>query len=302
MWLSRAEPATRHERGSGRADRQVGPELAADRQVGPELAADRQVGPELAAVIARLILGVVLGAVCGSFAALVADRVPRGESVVTGRSACRTCRHQVELRDLIPIVSWVVLRGRCRTCRTSIGMTSPIVEVVTAALFALCALRFDEVIVLVAHWVLCIGLVSLSVIDLFTMKLPRRIIHVTASIGLPLLALASLSTDRPDRLATAMVGALGSFGVMLMLYVVSAGSLGDGDVRISPLLGLYLGWKDGAAVFSGFFLAFLSGAVVGIVVVAVRPAGSSRAIPFGPFLALGTISAVLFDVDLLGTA
>lgn len=185
-------------------------------------------------------------------------------------------------------------------CGTSIGSTSLVVEIVTAILFVACVARFDDVTTLVAHWVLCTGLMTLAVIDLFTMKLPRRIIHTTAAAGLPLLLGASLVTDDLWRMSTAIIGASGAFVAMGLLYIMSAGKLGDGDVRMSPLLGLYLGWKEVSAVFSGFFLSFLLGAVVGLTIMIIRPAGSSREIPFGPFLAFGTVAALLFDVDFLG--
>lgn len=245
------------------------------------------------------VLSALFGAVCGSFAALVADRVPRGESIVEGRSACRQCGLSVAVRDLVPILSWLVLRGRCRTCRSPIGWSSLVAELATAFLFVLCAVRIDEPVALVAHWVLCTALVCLSVVDVLTMRLPRRIIHATAMLAVPLLTIASIMDSRPGRMTAAIVGSLAALAAMAFLYVASAGRLGDGDVRLSPLLGLYLGWKEISAVYSGFFLAFVLGSVVGLVVIAVRPAGSTRAIPFGPFLALGTMATVLFDIDFL---
>jgi len=250
-------------------------------------------------MIIRVVLATVLGAMCGSFAAAVADRVPRGESVVSGRSRCRGCARTIAARDLVPIVSWFALRGRCRRCGASIGSTSFIIEVLSTLVFIGCALRIESPMVLLAHWILVTGLMSLSVIDMFTLRLPRRIVHTTGMLGAPVLIAASVMSSQQERLVTALVGAALAFVTMLIVYFVSRGRLGDGDVRLSPLLGLFLGWKDLTAVHSGFFLAFLLGSIVGLVLMCASRSTRSRTIPFGPFLAVGTMLALLFDIDFL---
>ena len=171
-----------------------------------------------------------------------------------------------------------------------------IVELATAAFFGLCTLRFSDPFSLGAHWVLCTGLMSLSVIDFQTFRLPRRIVHTTFLWGAALLCAASLSTGRIDRMSSALIGASSALGAMALLYIVSRGRLGDGDVRLSALLGMFLGWKDVSAVFTGFLLAFHLGAAAGLLAICTRRKTRSSAIPFGPFLALGTLFALLFDV------
>lgn len=247
----------------------------------------------------RIVVALILGATCGSFAAAVADRVPRGESISAGRSRCRGCGRHLGVRDLVPVFSWLVLGGRCRWCSTSIGSTTLVAEVSTAALFAVCAVRIESATALVAHWILCTGLMALSVIDMFTLRLPRRIIHVTAALGASALVVASMVAGEPERMMTAAVGALMALGAMALLYAASRGKLGDGDVRLSPLLGLFLGWKSLSAVHSGFLLSFVLGAVVGLGFLCATRSDRSRAIPFGPFLAAGTMLALLFDIDVI---
>ncbi|MFM8857150.1 MAG: prepilin peptidase, partial [Actinomycetota bacterium] len=220
-------------------------------------------------------------------------------SVVAGRSKCRSCEHELAPLDLIPIVSWAMLRGRCRFCGTSIGTTSLSIELVTSAVFVACALVIDNSLVLLAHWILCTGLISLTVIDIATLRLPRSIIHVTASIGIPILFFASITGDELLRVRTSLIGALCALCAMACLYAASSGRLGDGDVRLSPLLGAFLGWWSLPAVFSGFFLAFLLGSVIGLGMIIAKRSSRSKAIPFGPFLAAGTILTVVFEIDVL---
>lgn len=248
----------------------------------------------------RIIASLVMGAIFGSFAAAVADRVPRGQSVLSGRSRCRSCGDPIAARDLIPIVSWLVLRGWCRRCNARIPGTSFVVEILTAVLFAVFAHRFDDTLTLGAHWILVTGSMSLALIDLFTMRLPRRIIHVTAALGAPTLIAAAVITREPNRIGAAVLGALASLTGMWILRVASRRRLGDGDVRLSPLLGWYLGWSDLSAVASGFLLAFVLGAVIGLITMASNKMHRSTAIPFGPFLIVGTIATLVIGVDMVG--
>ncbi|MEN9801994.1 MAG: hypothetical protein RLZ37_1119 [Actinomycetota bacterium] len=252
-----------------------------------------------AVVAMRILIAALLGAVCGSFAALVADRIPRSESVVVGRSKCRSCERQLTIVDLIPVVSWMTLRGRCRSCAASFGSSSAVIELLTSGVFVTCAFVIEDPLVLVAHWILCTGLVSLTVIDVATLRLPREIIHATAAIALPVLLIASITADELFRMRTSLIGALCALSAMAVLYVASSGRLGDGDVRLSPLLGAFLGWWSLPAVFSGFFLAFLLGSVIGTAMIISGRSGRSSAIPFGPFLAAGTILTVVLEIDVL---
>lgn len=241
----------------------------------------------------------VAGLLIGSFLTVVVDRVPRGDSIVAPGSACGNCGLRLGARDLVPIVSWVVLGGKCRRCRTSIGIEPLVLEVTTCLLFVAMALQFDAVWDVVAFCVLSAGLVALSWIDLKTQRLPREITYVTLAIGAPLLVVAALVDDEPRRIATMVVGAAIALAFMALLYAVSRGGMGDGDVRLSPLLGAYLGWLGLGFVPVGLLLGFLFGAIVGVVALLIGRAGRKTALPFGPFLALGTIVAIFVGEELL---
>ncbi len=153
-----------------------------------------------------------------------------------------------------------------------------------------------------AFCVLMAGLVALSWIDLHTQRLPRGIIYWTALIGVPLLCVAAIAEGEPERIWMMLLGAAISLAIMGFIYLVSRGGLGDGDVRLSPLLGGYLGFLNPGLAPVGLFFGFLIGAVVGVALMVAKRAGRRTAVPFGPFLALGTIVAIFVGqryIDLL---
>jgi leader peptidase (prepilin peptidase)/N-methyltransferase len=173
-----------------------------------------------------------------------------------------------------------------------IGKEPLVLELVTALLFGLFAWKFGLDWALPAFCALAVGLVGLSWIDLRTKRLPRKIIYATAAFGVPLLCIAALARHEPRRIWTMLLGAGIALAFMGLVYVLSRGGMGDGDVRLSPLLGAYLGWLNPGIVAVGLFIGFLTGAIVGLAMMAIGRAGRKTAVPFGPFLALGTIIAV----------
>ncbi|MFZ1491054.1 MAG: prepilin peptidase [Ilumatobacteraceae bacterium] len=245
------------------------------------------------------VLAFVAGLFIGSFLTVVVDRVPRGASVVAPGSTCGACGLRLGPLDLVPVLSWLALRGRCRRCRASIGVEPLIVELSTAVVFAVFAANFERIVTIAAHCVLGAGLVALTWIDLRTRRLPREVTYTTIALGAPLLAAAALVEGEPERIATAAGGALLSVVLMGGLYLLSRGGLGDGDVRLSPLLGMYLGWTSLGHVPVGLFLGFLFGAVAGLAMIVAGRAGRKTALPFGPFLALGCIVGILVGQALI---
>ena len=239
-----------------------------------------------------IAISAAYGLIIGSFLTVAVDRVPRGASIVSPGSACGNCGLRLGFRDLVPVFSWLALRGRCRRCRTNIGIEPLILELVTSVMFGLFAWKFGLDWALPAFCALAAGLIGLSWIDLRTKRLPRSIIYVTAAIGIPLLCVAALVRHEPRRMWMMLLGAGIAVAFMGIVYLASRGGMGDGDVRLSPLLGAYLGWLNPGLVAVGLFLGFLAGAVVGVALMAAGRAGRKTAVPFGPFLALGTIVAV----------
>jgi leader peptidase (prepilin peptidase)/N-methyltransferase len=241
---------------------------------------------------ALIAITAIAGLLIGSFLTVVVDRVPRGASVVRPGSACGACGMELGPLDLVPVLSWLVLGGRCRRCRTPIGVEPLVLELATAGTFVAMALHFRRGWDVAAYCALCAGLIALSWIDLRTKRLPREITFVTAALGVPLLVVAALARDEPRRILTMLAGAAIALAFMGLLYVVSRGGMGDGDVRLSPLLGAFLGWIGLGHVAVGLFLGFLFGAVVGVAGMAAGSANRKTALPFGPFLAAGTVASV----------
>ena len=246
-----------------------------------------------------LVACAVMGLLVGSFLTVVVDRVPRGGSVVAPPSACGACGNRLTAPDLVPIGSWVALRGRCRHCGNPIGREPLIIETATAALFVLFGLEFGADVALIAFCVLAAALVALVWIDVQTKRLPREITYTAIALSAPVLVVASIVNDEPERIWQAALGAGIALAIMGAIYLASRGGMGDGDVRLAPLLGMHLGYLNPGIVPIGLFLGFLLGAVVGVAAMTLGSAGRKTALPFGPFLAAGTVLAVFIGQEIV---
>ena len=168
-----------------------------------------------------------------------------------------------------------------------------ITALVGATLFVAMAERFATWTAVIAYCVLCFGLLVSTTIDIRVHRLPREISYGTMILGAPWLVWAATSMGEPWRLRSALVGAGLALFVMMGLHLLSRGGLGDGDVRISPLLGMFSGWMGVPVVVDALLVGFASGAVWGSTLLISRRAGRKTALPFGPFLAWGVIVAVI---------
>jgi leader peptidase (prepilin peptidase) / N-methyltransferase len=241
----------------------------------------------------------LLGLAVGSFLNVVIYRVPRGESIVTPRSACPACGAPVRERDNVPVLSWLLLHGRCRDCKAPISPRYPIVELTCAALFAGLAARFGYQWDLPAYLVFFAGLLALSCIDVERMLLPKKIVYPLTILVLALLLLAAAATGHWHDLAIAGACAAGWFVVFFVMNLISPRILGFGDVRLSLVLGLSLGWLGVGYVLLGFFAANVVGAAIGIALIATNHMARSDRIPYGVFLAAGCAIAVFAGPEIL---
>lgn len=232
-----------------------------------------------------MALAGVLGALVGSFLNVVIHRLPRGESLVRPRSRCPWCGAQIASYDNVPVLSWLVLRGRCRRCGARISPRYPLVELLTALAFAAVVLvrGFDEDLALELPFVAT--LIALAGIDYDHKLLPNRIVYPLAAYGL----IATLLVDRDDLVAHVAAGA-GAFAFLLAAVVAYPGGMGMGDVKLAGAMGIFLG----LSVIPALLVAFLSGSAVGLAILAREGAAArKKAIPFGVFLALGGVVGVL---------
>jgi len=251
-------------------------------------------------VLTVLIVGCgLVGLAIGSFLNVVIYRVPRHESIVRPRSACPSCHAPILERDNIPVVSWLLLHGKCRSCQHPISMRYPIIELTCAMLFAGAAARFGYNWELPAMLVFLAGLLALASIDLELMVLPKGIIFTVLAGVAVFLVVAAAVYNEWHRLLIAVLCALGWFLVFFLLWAVSPRILGYGDVRLSTVLGLALGWLGIRYVILGFFSANLIGAIIGIFLIATKKMRRDQPIPYGVFLALGAALAVYAGSELL---
>ncbi len=244
---------------------------------------------------AFLVLVCALGGLLiGSFLNVVIWRVPRGESVVSPPSACPACGRAIRPRDNVPVLSWLILRGRCRDCSARISWRYPVVELATGAVFAILAVRFGADAVLPAFLYLGAIGVALTLIDLDVKRLPNAIVLPSYGVAIVLLAGAAVLEGQLADLVRAGLGMAALFGLYFVLALIYPAGMGFGDVKLAGVLGIYLGWLGWAEVVTGGFLGFLFGGVVGGALMALRRAGRRSQIPFGPFMLAGAFVAIVW--------
>lgn len=228
----------------------------------------------------------VLGLLFGSFAGVVAHRVPRRESPLGGRSRCDHCGAQIRPRDNVPVVSWLILRGRCRDCGAPIPARYALVEVGVGAGFAAASVAFgDEGIAAVALG--CAFVFVLAVITLTDLE--HRIIPNVVLGPAALVAIVLVLVGEPGELTEALIAAAAAGGALLLVSLAHPRGMGMGDVKLAFVMGLYLG----RAVAPALLVGFAAGAAYGVFLIARHGAGArKRAVPFGPFLALGGVVAL----------
>jgi len=242
-----------------------------------------------------LVCVVGIGLLIGSFLNVVVWRVPRGESLVRPGSACPKCGHAIRPRDNVPVLSWLLLRGRCRDCHEPISVRYPLVEAGTAALFGLTAWWAGWTWSLPAYLYLAAIAVALALIDIDTKRLPDAIVLPSYPVAAALLALASWNPGGVSdwsAFVRALLGCAVLFaGYFVVMFIYPAG-MGFGDVKLAGLLGLYLAWLGWGAFAVGAFAAFLAGGVFSIGLVAAGRASRKAGIPFGPWMIAGAVVGI----------
>jgi len=253
--------------------------------------------------LALAALAGLLGLVVGSFLNVVVHRVPAGRSVVRPRSACPACGHEVRARDNVPVVSWLVLRGRCRDCGAPISARYPLVELGTGVLFAATFLVLEargQLAVLPAALFLAAISIALAAIDLDTRRLPNAIVLPSYPVLAVLLVLASALGGDWSALARAGIGGAALWLLYFLVMVAKPGGMGFGDVKLAGLLGGVLGWFGWGSLVVGAFAAFLVGGVFSVVLMLAGRAGRKSAIPFGPWMLLGAWIGIFVGEPLWG--
>jgi leader peptidase (prepilin peptidase) / N-methyltransferase len=238
-------------------------------------------------------LSVLFGGIIGSFLNVVAFRLPRGESLSRPRSRCPGCETPIRPYDNVPVLSWILLRGRCRDCKMRIPRRYPAVEAGTALLCGLVALaKWGDGVEVWLGLVLVLLLVPITLIDLERHIIPNQIVAVGSVAAVALLAFSD-----PGALPGHAIAAVAAGGFLLVAAIAYPAGMGMGDVKLAFMLGLFLG----RAVAPAMFVAFVVGTLVGAAIMARHGVAKGRkmGIPFGPYLALGGLVGVLAGGELV---
>ncbi|MBA8848770.1 prepilin peptidase [Microcella alkalica] len=263
----------------------------------------------------------VLGALIGSFLNVVIHRAPAGVSVVHPPSGCPACGNRIRPYDNIPILSWLVLRGRCRDCATPISPRYPLVEAGTAIAFGLVAAWMLSPLspagaivadagpwgllagglLLAAYLWLAAASIALTAIDLETHRLPNIIVLPGYGVAVVGLVTPALLAGDLERLGTMAAGAGILFAAYALMAVAWPGGMGMGDVKLAGVLGAFLGFSGWAALIVGAFGAFVLGGIVSIVLLAMRRVSRKGGIPFGPWMIAGTWVGLVLGASIAGS-
>jgi leader peptidase (prepilin peptidase) / N-methyltransferase len=241
---------------------------------------------------AVLVLAGALGLAVGSFLNVVIHRVPRGESVIRPGSRCPHCAAPIRPAHNVPVLSWLLLRGRSACCRQGISARYPLVETATALLFVAVTARFGLTAALPAYLYLAAVAVALTLIDLDVKRLPNRIVLPSYVVGALLLLPVAMARGDWRAAARGLLAMVLLYAFYLALSRLYPGGMGLGDVKLAGLLGLYLGWLGWSQVLVGTFGGFLLGGLVGALLLLTRRAGRRTAVAFGPYMLTGALLAV----------
>jgi len=247
-----------------------------------------------------LVAGVadVFGLIFGSFINVVAYRIPADMSVVSPPSACPSCEHPIRHRDNIPLISWLLLRGRCRDCNARISARYPIVELATAVLFSAAVVVIGLEAVLPAYlWFAGVTL-TLVLTDLDVHRIPNRILYPGTIVGIVLLLGGAVVDGDIGTFWRAVAGGAFYFLLFLILALMARGGFGFGDVKLAFLLGLFLTYQSWEVLGAGIALGIAIGGAIAILLLITRRAGRKAKIPFGPAMVFGAYAALVFGQEL----
>lgn len=233
----------------------------------------------------------LLGLFTGSFLNVVIYRLPRGETIIWGRSYCPACGLALAWYDLVPVLSYLALRGRCRYCGTPISPRYLLVELLTGAVFVALFYRFGPTPALAKYLFLGAVLIAAAFIDLEHYLIPNRLV-LAGLAGAVILGFAARDVGTWPALAGCAAGA----GFLSVVAVISKGGMGGGDVKLAAVVGLFLGWP---LVALALFLAVAAGGLAASLLLLLRVKGRKDPVPFAPFIAVGTLTATLWGLYII---
>lgn len=238
----------------------------------------------------------IAGLLMGSFFNVCIYRVPRDQSIVKPASRCTSCGTRLAWRDLMPVISWISLGGKCRYCKSPISYRYTLVELLTGLIFVVLYLKFGISGSFLTYAILCSILIIATLIDLDFQIIPDGLV-LTGAIFALLLIPAGLSVHWKDALLGMLAGG-GTFLLIALLssWILKKEGMGGGDIKLMGMIGLFIGWKLTAL---SILLSIYAGGIIGGLLMLLRKKKRGDAIPYGPFIAAGTVIAILYGNDLI---
>lgn len=242
------------------------------------------------------LISIIFGAIIGSFLNVCIYRIPQKESIISPGSHCPNCKKAIKFYDNIPILSYLLLKGKCRYCNASISIQYPLVEGITALVSFYLFINFGLSLNYIFYFSFISALIVITVIDLYNQIIPDVISLPGIGVGL-LGALIIPQINFLDALKGGILGG-GSLFLLATIYqwIFKREGMGGGDIKLLAMIGTFLGWKD---VILTVLISSFIGSIMGIVIITLKGKDFKYAIPFGPFLALGAVISLFWGKDLI---
>jgi len=242
------------------------------------------------------IVSIIFGAMVGSFLNVCIFRLPKEESIIWPGSHCPCCNKPIKFYDNIPLVSYILLRGKCRHCKKPISFQYPLIEGITALSSLFLFMKFGPSLSYIIYFALVAALIVITVIDLYHQIIPDVISLPGIGLGL----VSSLIIPQITFL-NSLIGILLGGGSLFLVatfyqWLFKKEGMGGGDVKLLAMIGAFLGWK---AVFLTIFLSSLIGSIAGMMIMILKGKDFKYAIPFGPFLSLGAVIALFYQNEII---
>lgn len=242
-------------------------------------------------IILLYIYSFVIGCCVASFINVVIYRVPNEISVAKGRSFCPKCKETLKGYDLIPIISWLVLKGKCRTCKEPISVRYPLLELLGGLIGIFCFYRYEFSWMTVLSFGIAMVLLAITMIDIDTMTIPNGLVLIMG-----VFSIVSYVIDPSISLVSRLIGMVCISGFMLVLSLCISGAFGGGDIKLMFMIGFLLGWIN---TLLAFFIAVLVAGVYAIYLLVKKIKGRKQHIAFGPYLCLGSFIALVYGNSII---
>jgi leader peptidase (prepilin peptidase) / N-methyltransferase len=237
-----------------------------------------------------LLSWIAIGLACGSFVTVLVARIPERRGI-QGRSQCISCKAMIQVRDNIPVLSYLLLKGKCRFCKAPISIRYPLTELAALLLVVVAVESFEGWWKVLAWVVFSVLGLALAIIDLQTHRLPNVLTAWLFGLVAALLLGDILANHHADRIKMAVISSVALTFFYFLLNIISRGGMGMGDVKLAASIGLILGYINGSSVIVGTFCGFFFGSTISVMLMATGRATRKSQIPFGPFMLLGAFVA-----------